>query len=143
MLGFVSSKCSQPVLICFWLLCSTVSFSDELACIFSPFLLLRAAHCRASLCLRPLRICLQCRRPEFDPWVGRIPWRREWQPTSVFLPGEFHGQRGLVGYRPWGRKESATMERPALPLSVHCRHITILSSFLLLVNSCVVSSKGL
>ena len=34
----------------------------------------------------------------FDPWVGEIPWRREWQPTPVFLPGEFYGQRSLVGY---------------------------------------------
>ena len=38
-------------------------------------------------------ICLQCGRPEFDPWVRNIPWRREWQPSPVFLPGEFHGQR--------------------------------------------------
>ena len=38
--------------------------------------------------LRPERICLQCRRPRFDPWVGKIPWRRAWQPTPVFLPGE-------------------------------------------------------
>jgi len=36
----------------------------------------------------------------FDPWVGKI-WRRKWQPTPVFLPGEFHGQRSLVGYSPW------------------------------------------
>ena len=36
--------------------------------------------------------CMQCRRPEFDPWVGKIPWRREWLPTPVFWPGEFHGQ---------------------------------------------------
>ena len=36
---------------------------------------------------------LQCRRPGFDPGVGRIPWKREWQPTPVFLPGEFHGWR--------------------------------------------------
>ena len=43
------------------------------------------------------RVCLQCRRPRFDPWVGKIPWRREWQPTLVFLPGEFHGQRSLAG----------------------------------------------
>ena len=43
-----------------------------------------------------------------DPWVGKIRWRREWQPTPVFLPGEFHGQRSLVGYSPWGRKESDT-----------------------------------
>ena len=36
------------------------------------------------------------RDPGFDPWVGKIPWRREWQPTPVFLPGEFHGQRSLT-----------------------------------------------
>ena len=40
----------------------------------------------------------------FDPWVGKIPWRRAWQPTPVFLPGESHGQRSLVGYSPWGRR---------------------------------------
>ena len=40
------------------------------------------------------------RRPRFSPWVGKIPWRREWQPTPVFLPGEAHGQRSLVGYSP-------------------------------------------
>ena len=41
------------------------------------------------------------KRPWFDPWVGKIPWRREWQPTPVFLPGEFHGWRSLAGYSPW------------------------------------------
>ena len=40
--------------------------------------------------------------PGFDPCVRKIPWRREWLPTPVFLPGEFHGQRRLVGYSPWG-----------------------------------------
>ena len=44
-------------------------------------------------------------RPGFSPWVGKITLRREWQPIPVFLPGEFHGQRGLVGYGPWGHKE--------------------------------------
>ena len=44
------------------------------------------------------RVHLRCRRPEFDPWVGRISWRRARQPTLVFLPGESHGQRSLVGY---------------------------------------------
>ena len=44
---------------------------------------------------------LQCRRPGSDPWVGKIPWRRAWQPTPVFLPGESHGQRSLTGCRPW------------------------------------------
>ena len=39
-----------------------------------------------------------CGRSRFDPWVGKIPWRREWQPTWVFLPEESHGQRSLAGY---------------------------------------------
>ena len=44
------------------------------------------------------RVRLQGRRPGLDPWVGKIPWRREWQPTLVFLPGESQGQRSLAGY---------------------------------------------
>ena len=43
--------------------------------------------------LRGKRICLQSRRPGFDPWIGTIPWRREWLPTPVFLPGKSHRQR--------------------------------------------------
>ena len=46
----------------------------------------------------------QCGRLRFDPWVGKIPWRRKWQPTPVFLPGKSHGQRSLVGYNPWDRR---------------------------------------
>ena len=46
----------------------------------------------------------------FDPWVWKIPWRRTWQPTPVFMPGKSHGPRSLVGYNPWGRKESDTTE---------------------------------
>ena len=45
---------------------------------------------------------LQCKKRRLDPWVGRIRWRREWQLTSVFLPGESHEQRSLVGYNLWG-----------------------------------------
>ena len=41
----------------------------------------------------------------FDPWVRKIPCRRKWQPSPVFLPGEFRGQRSLMGYSPWGHKE--------------------------------------
>ena len=52
----------------------------------------------------------QCRRHEFDPWVEKIPWRRKWQPTPVYLPGKFHGLRRLVGYSSWGCKESDTTE---------------------------------
>ena len=54
---------------------------------------------------RWFRIHLQCRRPGFNPWAGKISWRREWLPTPVLLPGESHGQRGLVGYSPQDHKE--------------------------------------
>ena len=46
----------------------------------------------------------QCRRHRFNPWVGKIPWRRAWQPTLVFLIGKSPGQRSLLGYSPWGHK---------------------------------------
>ena len=60
--------------------------------------------------LKWLGTCLQCLRPRFNPWVGKIPWRREWQSTPAFLPGESHGQRSLVGYSPWSHKDSDTPE---------------------------------
>ena len=52
----------------------------------------------------------RCKRQGFYPWVGKIPWRRAWQPTLVFLPGESHGQRSLVGYGPQSCKELDTTE---------------------------------
>ena len=54
--------------------------------------------------------CWRRRRREFDPWVGKITWRRKWQLTPVFLPEESHGQRSLVGFSAWGRTESDTTE---------------------------------
>ena len=54
--------------------------------------------------------CLLCRRPRFSSWVGKNPWRRSWQSTPVFLPGESHGQRSLAGYSPWGCMELDTTE---------------------------------
>ena len=48
------------------------------------------------------------RRPGFDPWIRKIHWRKEWQPTPAVSPGESHGQRSLVGYSPCGHKEWAT-----------------------------------
>ena len=56
----------------------------------------------ASLVTQMVEICLQCERPGFNLWVGKTPWRREWLPSLVFLPGEFHEQRSLVAYSPWG-----------------------------------------
>ena len=50
------------------------------------------------------------RRPRFDPWVGKIHWKRKWQPTPVFLPGEFYGHRSWAGYSSWGCKELDTTE---------------------------------
>ena len=50
------------------------------------------------------------KRCGYDPWVWMIPWRRKWQPTPVFLPGKFHGQKRLMGYSPFGPKESDTTE---------------------------------
>ena len=65
--------------------------------------------------LRGCSVCLQCGRPGFAPRVGKIPWRRKWQPTPVFLPGESHGQRSLVGYSPWGCKKSNMTKRLHFP----------------------------
>ena len=48
---------------------------------------------------------VQYRRPRFSAWVGKIPCKKPWQPTPVFLPGESQGQRSLVGYGQWGRRE--------------------------------------
>ena len=55
---------------------------------------------QVALVKEPACHCKRCKRHEFDPWVGKIPWRRAWQSTPVFLPGESHGQRNLVGYSP-------------------------------------------
>jgi len=52
--------------------------------------------------------------PRFDPWVGNIPWRMEWQPSPVLLSGESHGESSLGGYSPWDHKESDTTERLTL-----------------------------
>ena len=68
----------------------------------------------AFLMAQQWRIHLQCRRCKgrgFNPWVRKIPCRRKQQPSSVFLPGKSYGQRSLVGYHPWGHKESDTTEQ--------------------------------
>ena len=59
-------------------------------------------------------------RHGFDPWVGKIPWRRKWQPTPVLLPGKSHGQRNLEGYSPWPCKE--------LDMTQHTHHFIKLFS---------------
>ena len=68
----------------------------------------------ASLIAQLVKMHLQCRRPGFAPWVGKIPWKRESLPTAVFWPGEFHGL-----YNPWGHKELDTTEQLSLSLHFH------------------------
>ena len=53
-------------------------------------------------------------RPWFNPWVGKMPWRRTWQPTPIFLPRKSHGQRSLMGYSPWNHKQVNTTEQLTL-----------------------------
>ena len=81
---------------------------------------------------------MQCRRRGFNPWVGKIPWRRKWQPTPVFLPGKSHGQSSLAGYSLRGRKESDTTEQLT-------RYLTPNSAFLpyiLLLEEAIPGPSG-
>jgi len=59
-------------------------------------------------CKEPACQYRRLKRVGFNPWVGKIPWKRAWLPTPVFLPGESHGQRSLESCGPWGHKESDT-----------------------------------
>ena len=52
----------------------------------------------------------ELKRSWFDSWARKVPWSRAWQPSPVSFPGESHGQRSLLGYSPWGLKESDTTE---------------------------------
>ena len=72
----------------------------------------------------------EMQRHRLDPWVRKIPWRRKWQPTPVFLPGESHGQRSLEGYSSWGHKELDVTEHLTLSLllcGMHCCSIADLA----------------
>ena len=72
--------------------------------------------------------CRRCKRVRFNPQVGKIPWKRKWQPTPVFLPGESHGQRSLVGYSPWGCKKSDRTELlSTLSLTYRCWSLNLSS----------------
>jgi len=58
--------------------------------------------------LKGKKICLPSRRHGFDPWVRKVPWRRKWHPTPVFLSGKSHGRSSLAGYSPQGDEELDT-----------------------------------
>ena len=89
---------------------SNKSITFALASLFQEYQLPR--ECSFSSCFQ----CRRHRRPRFHTWVGKIPWRREWRSTPVFLPGKSHGQRSLTGYSSWGRTEWERTERGTLSL---------------------------
>ena len=103
------SSCLQELIIC---ISQTKKIIDRF--IMSLFIRSGVQETRASLMAQLVKNLLKCRRTRFDPWIRKIPWKRELLPTLVFLPGEFHRQRSLVGYSPWGRKESDMTERLTL-----------------------------
>ena len=84
----------------------------------STLLSMHSYYVKKTICIlggiggkEPACQCRKYKRPRFNPWGGKIPWRRAWYPTPVFLPGESHGQGSLVGYGPWGHNESDTTGR--------------------------------
>ena len=79
----------------------------------------------------------QRRRCEFDPWVGKIPWRRKWQPAPVSLPGKSHGQRSLVGDRPWGHKR--VRHNLATKQQHGCEHVSRLQSAVCFTEGVVIT----
>ena len=87
--------------------------------------------------LKQSSISPQFRRHRFNPWVGKIPWRRKWQSTPVFLPGESHGRRSLVVNTPWGHKDSDTSECTCTILST-AEYVIF---FILKKNLCIPTLK--
>ena len=85
--------------------------------------------------------CRRCKRQGFGPWVRKVPWRRAWRPPPVFLPGESHGQRSLVGQSPWGHTESDSPEAIHVAFGIHmCNlesgsRVAVLLLLFLLVSS--------
>ena len=69
--------------------------------------------------------CSRHRRRSFDLWVRKIPWRRKWQPTPVFLPGKSHGQRSLVGCSTWGCQELDMTENTHTNTYVRLNHFAV------------------
>ena len=81
------------------------------------------------------------KRCRFDPRVWKIPWRRKWQPTPIFLPGESHGQRSLAVYSPWGHKELGITERLTLSLSLSLTLRSALEFLLYLATELIITGS--
>ena len=106
------------------------------------FVVLKSSHCTyfCTLELRWLRVCLQCRKPGFNTYVRKIPGRKAWQLTPVFLLGEFHGQRSLVSYSPWGHIEWDTPEQ-LIHTHTHTHTHTHLGKLSAKITSCLAFSR--
>ena len=87
------------------------SYKTEVILLYN---ILTLMELRASMAAHWYRIHLQFRRLWFNPWVRKIPQRRKWQPTPVFLPGELHGLRSLADHSSWSCKELDTTEQLTL-----------------------------
>ena len=114
---WLSSDCQSPLLYAAWLpLLSPRSSVLRATEILPPGLKVLDITTKQDSCLfiglpwwlSGKESACQYRRRRFNPWARKIPWRREWQPTPVFLPGDFHGQRSLVGYIVCGVTKSQT-----------------------------------
>ena len=71
--------------------------------------------------------CRRRKRNGFDPWTGKMPWKRKWQHTPVFLPEKSHGQRSLAGSS-WGHEESDTTDKRSVHTHTHTHTFTVVSS---------------
>ena len=115
---YISFRCYNSDLILFYTLWNDYHKSLITICHWPKLL---RFYCLYSVCymgfpggISGKELACQCRRHKrrgFNPWVRKIPWSREWQPTPIFLLGKSHGQRSLVGYSPWGLEEWDTTER--------------------------------
>ena len=126
----------MSVLLCSWLDCNRNTYMDQK---LQP----RLSFNLSSLCIiiwtslvtQMVKHLPRTRRPRFNPCVGKISWRRKWQPTPVLLSGKCHAQRSLVGYSPWGRRESDTTEQLHFHFLLHYNRIIfdVLYFFLMLI----------
>ena len=98
----------------------TWNFLIECICILYTYIYTHMAFQGRASGKEPACQFRRLKRNALNPWVGNIPWRRAWQPTPIFLPGECYGQKRLVGYSPWGSQDQTLLKR----LSTHTRIYT-------------------
>ena len=98
---------SESALYIRWLKYCSFSFRISLSSEYAGLLSFRSVGGTSGK--EPDCLCKRHKRCRFDPWVWKIPWKRKWQPSPVFLPGKSHGQ-SLVGHSPWGQNESDVTE---------------------------------